>query len=333
MKQHTGPLKSQQQGGKVGYPGVFFVFRGSGGRLRHVGVAVGSVEGAEGRRGPVGRRGQRDDVPVGITAEDKAAEGVAVGQDDHSLHQLSQRPALLAQQRLREQRRGEPHQDAHHLTLVPRLRLPYLDVGAGGEPGPVSQHLVDVVEKTQARGRALQTVQPQGVPAHPQEMSRVELDQVVAVVSRRSLKGSQNALGRQPPGANVWRAFTHHDGDVMAVWQREGAVHVQDVVLRAQEALQVLRVRGHLLGHGVHAACADQCLGEEQRHALLLSIHHHLRGPDGRMRNTQLQPTRLRAAAQGRRGDRKGQKHRDPAGVALHASHQLQRHTCATVEK
>lgn len=67
----------------------------------------------------------------------------------------------------------------------------------------------------------------------------------------------------------------------MAVRQREGAVHVQDVVLGAQEALQVLRVRGHLLGHGVHAACAEQSLGEEQRHALLLSIHHHLDTTDG----------------------------------------------------
>lgn len=77
-------------------------------------------------------------------------------------------------------------------------------------------------------------------------------------------------------GPNVWRALADHDGDVMAIRQREGAVHVQDVVLCAQEALQVLRVRGHLLGHGVHAACAEQSLGEEQRHAFLLSIHHHL---------------------------------------------------------
>lgn len=74
-----------------------FVF---GGCLRHVGVAVGSVEGAEGWRGPVGRFGERDVVRVRITPKHKTAEGVAVGQDDHSLHQLSQRPALLAQQRL-----------------------------------------------------------------------------------------------------------------------------------------------------------------------------------------------------------------------------------------
>lgn len=73
--------------------------------------------------------------------------------------------------------------------------------------------------------------------------------------------------------------FTDHDGDVMAVMQWQGAVHVQDVVLCAQEALQVLRVRGHLLGHGVHAPRADQSLHEQQRHSLLLTIHHHLQKP------------------------------------------------------
>lgn len=35
----------------------------------------------------------------------------------------------------------------------------------------MSQHLVNVVEETQARGRGLQTAQPQRVPAHPQELS------------------------------------------------------------------------------------------------------------------------------------------------------------------
>lgn len=57
---------------------------------------------------------------------------------------------------------------------------------------------------------------------------------------------------------------TDHDGDVMSVRQRQGAVHVQDVVLCAQEALQVLRVGGHLLGHSIHAPPADQSLHEQQ---------------------------------------------------------------------
>lgn len=68
----------------------------------------------------------------------------------------------------------------------------------------------------------------------------------------------------------------------MAVWQRQGAVHVQDVVLCAQEALQVLRVRGHLLGHGVHTLPADQSLHEQQRHALVLTVHHRLQKPGQR---------------------------------------------------
>lgn len=157
----------------------------------------------------------------------------------------------------------------------------------------MSQHLVDVVEETQARRRGLQPVQPQGVPAHPQKMSRVTVDQVVTMMTRSSLKVREGRFKKAgwlaplikgtPP-----RAVTDHNGDVMAIRQREGPVHVQDVVLCAQETLQVLRVRGHLLGHGVHAPCADQSLGEEQRHAFLLTVHHHLHGTDGRFKNNRL---------------------------------------------
>lgn len=115
IKQYANRFKRQQKQRQAVYPSMRFVFRGSGGCLRHVGVAVGSVEGAEGRRGPVGRFGERDIVWVYIAPKHKTAEGVAVGQDDHRLHQLGQRPALLAQQRL-EQRREEVsvhlHRDA-----------------------------------------------------------------------------------------------------------------------------------------------------------------------------------------------------------------------------
>lgn len=79
--------------------------------LRHVGVAVGSIKGAEGRRSTVGRfGGERDKVCVCVASKHKAAEGVAVGQNHHGLHQLSQRPALLArlQQRL-ESKDKEKH--------------------------------------------------------------------------------------------------------------------------------------------------------------------------------------------------------------------------------
>lgn len=70
--------------------------------------------------------------------------------------------------------------------------------------------------------------------------------------------------------------ITDHDGNVMAVGQWQGTIHVQDVVLCAQEALQVLRVRSHLLGHGIHTPPADRSLREKQRHPLLLTVHHHL---------------------------------------------------------
>lgn len=106
-----------------------FVFRGSGGCLRHGGVAVGSVEGAEGWRSPVGRCGERDIVRVRITPKHKTAEGVAVGQDDHSLHQLSQRPALLTQQRL-EPAQGEDEGRSSsgcqysHITAIRAAPLP-----------------------------------------------------------------------------------------------------------------------------------------------------------------------------------------------------------------
>lgn len=72
------------------------MLRGVGRRLRHVGVAVGGVEEAEsGRRAGGGGGDKWRQVRVGVAAEHEAAEGVAVGQDHHSLHQLGQRPALL----------------------------------------------------------------------------------------------------------------------------------------------------------------------------------------------------------------------------------------------
>lgn len=80
--------------------------------------------------------------------------------------------------------------------------LLYLDVWAGSEPGLVSQHLVDVVKEAKARGRCLQPLQPQRVPAHPQELSRVQTHQVVAVMSCCSLevrgRGGRRDLEKWP---------------------------------------------------------------------------------------------------------------------------------------
>lgn len=162
----------------------------------------------------------------------------------------------------------------------------YLDVGAGGEPGLVSQHLVYVVKQAKTRWSRFQTLQPQRVPAGPQELGRVQAHQVAAVITGRRLqrnvqRGSFKRTEQlKRSTSSISSQVTHHDGDVMAVRQRQGAVHVQDVVLCAQEALQILGVGRHLLRHGVHAPPADQCLHKQQGHALLLAVHHPLHKPE-----------------------------------------------------
>lgn len=108
------------------YPSSCYVFRGSGKRLRHIGVAVGSIEGAEGRRSTVRRFGERDKVWVCVASKHKAAEGVAMGQDHHGLHQLSQRPALLArlQQRLEgTETRAQGQRTMYNLKVFFSLHL------------------------------------------------------------------------------------------------------------------------------------------------------------------------------------------------------------------
>lgn len=56
------------------------------------------------------------------------------------------------------------------LNFIRSLSLLYLDMRAGGEPGLVGQHLVNVVKEPKAKGCRLQTLQPLGIPAHPQKM-------------------------------------------------------------------------------------------------------------------------------------------------------------------
>lgn len=45
--------------------------------------------------------------------------------------------------------------------------------------------------------------------------------------------------------------WSYHDADVVSVVQRQGSVHLQQVVLRPQEAVQVLRVETHQEGNVV----------------------------------------------------------------------------------
>lgn len=152
----------------IRYPSSCYVFCGIGGRLRHVGVAIGSIKEAKGWRGAVGGFGEGDQVWVCLASEHEAAERVTMGQDHHGLHQLSQRPALLTrlQQRLDTTERkcvivrlsccipfanqhARTSKDLYDELIIPMKlkmpRLPYLDVRAGSEPRLVGQHLVNVV--------------------------------------------------------------------------------------------------------------------------------------------------------------------------------------------
>lgn len=74
----------------------------------------------------------------------------------------------------------------------------------------MSQHLVNVVEETQAWRRGLQTVQPQWVPAHPQKISRVKMNQVVTMMTSSSLKVGERDFRRQVRGINQDNASQAH---------------------------------------------------------------------------------------------------------------------------
>lgn len=54
-------------------------------------------------------------------------------------------------------------------------------------------------------------------------------------------------------GQPVSGGRAHHDGDVVPVRERKGAVHAQHVELAPQERLQVLSVQAHDLGDVVQA--------------------------------------------------------------------------------
>lgn len=210
------------------YPSSCYVFGGSGERLRHIGVAVGSIKGAEGRRSTVGRFGwERDKVCICVASKHKATEGVAVGQDHHGLHQLSQRPALLArlQQRLkraemetntvlaqRNKTKSSIQVYFFFLKIYTNIKcnilsvfsLLYLDVRAANEPGLVGQHLIDVIKEAKATGSCLQTLQPLRVPAHPQKLRWVQVHQVVAVMTCCSLKRKEKKTQKK----KLWICLT-----------------------------------------------------------------------------------------------------------------------------
>ena len=58
----------------------------------------------------------------------------------------------------------------------------------------MGQHLVDVVQQSEPGGRGLQALQPDRVPAHPQEVGGVEGHQVAAVVPCCRLARGENPV-------------------------------------------------------------------------------------------------------------------------------------------
>lgn len=62
----------------------------------------------------------------------------------------------------------------------------------------------------------------------------------------------------------------HHDADVVSVVQRQRSVHLQQVVLRPEETLQVLRVKAHHQGNVVKATEGCKCI---LKYRLCLGVH------------------------------------------------------------
>lgn len=67
----------------------------------------------------------------------------------------------------------------------------YLNVCLGKKPGPVGQDLVELPKSLQLLWGSVQAIQPLGVPSHLEEVVDVQVDQVGALVSGRSLGGMQ----------------------------------------------------------------------------------------------------------------------------------------------
>ena len=67
----------------------------------------------------------------------------------------------------------------------------YLNVCLGKKPGPVGQDLVELPKSLQLLWGSVQAIQPLGVPSHLEEVVDVEVDQVGALVSGRSLGGKE----------------------------------------------------------------------------------------------------------------------------------------------
>jgi len=79
---------------------------------------------------------------------------------------------------------------------------------------------------------------------------------------------------QSPPSPLAAPSGAHHDGNVVPAVEGQRAVHVHQVVLRLEEAVKVLRVVAHLLGHRLQPPSARQHLHEEELWALRVTARH-----------------------------------------------------------
>lgn len=124
----------------------------------------------------------------------------------------------------------------------------------------MGQDLVELRELLQLPRGLVQAVQPLRVAPDLQEVVHVQVDQIGTLVSgcrlrnqRRQRRRARHAELLKGPGEGEGGGCTqtHHDADVVSVVQRQGSVHLQQVVLRPEEALQVVRVEAHHHGNVV----------------------------------------------------------------------------------
>lgn len=117
----------------------------------------------------------------------------------------------------------------------------------------MGQDFVELSELLQLLRRLIQAVQPLWIPPDLEEVVHMQVDQIGTLVSSCRLQGRrEGGINRKSTSEKETRilevrgmTWMYHNADVVSVVQREGAVHLQQVVLCPEEAFQVLRVEAH----------------------------------------------------------------------------------------
>lgn len=130
----------------------------------------------------------------------------------------------------------------------------------------MSQDFVQLSELLQLLRGFIETIQPFRISSYLDEIIHVQVDQIGALVSCCCLQGDVKRdqicevnvkLIREMTGAWI---RSYHDADVVSVVQRQGSIHLQQVVLRPEKALQVLWVEAHHEGNVVQATEGCKCI-------------------------------------------------------------------------